>query len=326
MLLVRERIDVVGGLARVVALRLVASYFGMPGPNEPTMMRWMRDVFHYIFADLTNDESVIRDALNSTAELRRHMDAQIALRKSQLLGQPESIVLERLMASQDEMHWPVRSTQVATGNSSPDGHCQKDDVLARLLDLQDTNDPWLDDNAVRRNLGGVIVGAVDTTSKFVTLAIDELLRRPKSLAEARAAALKGDTDAVRRYAWEAVRFNPHHPLQVRYCARDTKIASGQRRSKNIPAGTITYVATLSAMFDPEVFENPREFDAQRKTEYLHFGYGMHSCFGRAINGVQIPELAAALLRLPNLRRAAGKAGQIHYDGPFPDRLILEFDD
>jgi cytochrome P450/glutathione S-transferase len=286
----RRRIDVVNGLARVVPIRLLASYFGMPGPNDPTMMRWMRDVFHYIFADLTNAPSVLQDALASSAELRRHMDAQIALRKSHLNG------------------------------SGKNG-----DVLGRLLAMQDAAHPWLDDNAVRRNLAGVIVGAVDTTSKFVTLAMDELLRRPKSLAEGRDAALGGDIEAVRHFVWEAVRFNPHHPLQVRFCARETPIASGQPRSKNIPAGSSAYVATLSAMFDPEVFKNPAEFSAKRDTEYLHFGYGMHTCFGKYINAVQIPELTAALLRLPKLRRAPGSAGQILYDGPFPNRLVLEFD-
>jgi cytochrome P450 len=82
---------------------------------------------------------------------------------------------------------------------------------------------------------------------------------------------------------------------------------------------------LSAMFDPDVFIEPAVFRADRETEYLHFGYGMHRCFGYAINGVQIPEIGATLLRLPNLRRAPGSAGRIAYDGPFPDRLILEFD-
>ena len=282
------RIDVVNGFARVVPTRLVASYFGMPGPNDPTMMRWMRDIFHYIFADLTNGQDVRLDALNSAVELHKHMDAQIAFRKS----------------------------RSSNGN---------DDVLGRLLALHDEAHPWLDDLAVRRNLAGVIVGAVDTTSKFVTLAIDELLRRPEALAGARDYATKGDIEGVRHYAWEAVRFNPHHPLQVRYCAGATPIAQGQARSKKIPADSSVYVATLSAMFDPDVFTHPEQFNPGRQAEYLHFGYGMHTCFGSAINGVQIPELLAALLRLPNLRRAPGRAGRILYDGPFPNRLILEFE-
>jgi len=39
----------------------------------------------------------------------------------------------------------------------------------------------------------------------------------------------------------------------------------------------------------------------------------------------IRELMAALLRLPNLRRASGGDGRILYEGQFPDRLILKFD-
>ena len=286
----KGRIDVVGGFARVVAMRLVGSYFGIPAPDEPTMMRWMRDVFHDIFANPAADPLVHRDATRASAELRQHMDGVIAQRKAQR-GAPE----------------------------------QPDDVLGRLLALQDEAHTWLDDNGVRRNLGGLIVGAVDTTSKFVTLAIDELLRRPDALAGARRAALAGDVEAVRRYAYEAVRFNPHHPVQARHCGRETELAAGTTRARRIPAGTSVFVGTLSAMFDPAAFPRPKEFHADREAEYLHFGYGLHHCFGLAINGVQIPELVAALLRLPNLRRAAGRAGRVAWDGPFPERLILAFD-
>jgi cytochrome P450 len=284
------KIDVVNGLGRVVATRIVGSYFGIPAPDEPTMMRWMRDIFHDIFANPTSDANVHRDAQRSGAELRQHMDEVIAARKSRL--------------------------------HEPD---QPDDVLGRLLLLQNAEHAWLDDRSVRRNLSGLIVGAVDTTSKFVALAIDELLRRPEVLAGARAAAMAGEMDRVRNYVYEAVRFNPHHPLQVRFCKHETEVAAGTPRARKIPAGSSVFVVTLSAMFDPEVFIEPKIFRADREVEYLHFGYGMHRCFGRAINGVQIPELVATLLRLPNLRRAPGSAGRIAYDGPFPDSLILEFD-
>jgi len=191
--------------------------------------------------------------------------------------------------------------------------------------LQNAEHAWLDDRSVRRNLGGLIVGAVDTTSKFVTLAIDELLRRPAALAGERTAALAGEMQIVRNYAYEAVRFNPHHPVQLRFCKHETELAAGTPRAHKIPAGTSVVVATLSAMFDPEVFIDPAKFRVDRDVEYLHFGFGMHRCFGSAINGVQIPELMAALLRLPNLRRAPGRAGRVAYDSSFPEHLILEFD-
>lgn len=284
------KIDVVNGFARVVATRTVGSYFGFPAPDDATMMRWMRDVFHDIFANPTSDANVHIVAQRSAAELRQYMDQVIATRKSHL-NEPN----------------------------------QPDDVLGRLLLLQNAEHAWLDDNSVRRNLAGLIVGAVDTTSKFVTLAIDELLRRPTALAGAREAAMAGDMQLMRNYVYEAVRFNPHHPLQVRFCKHETELATGTPRARKIAAGSSVFVVTLSAMFDPEVFIDPRMFRADREVEYLHFGYGMHRCFGVAINGVQIPELVASLVQLPNLRRAHGRAGRIAYDGPFPDRLILEFD-
>jgi len=60
------KIDVVNGLARVVAIRTVDCYFGIPAPDEPTMMRWMRDVFHDLFANPGTDAAVHRDALRSS--------------------------------------------------------------------------------------------------------------------------------------------------------------------------------------------------------------------------------------------------------------------
>jgi len=284
------KIDVVNGLARIVAIRVVGSYFGIPAPDESSMKRWMRDIFHALFANPFKDAKVQSDFLRSGAELRAYMDQVIAERKSHL--------------------------------HDPD---QPDDVLGRLLLLQNAENPWLDDRSVRRNLGGMIVGAVDTTSKFATLAIDELLRRPDAFAGLRAAAIAGEIETVKSYVYEAVRFNPHHPVQARHCKHEIEIAAGTSRSRKIPAGTSVFVATLAAMFDPEVFIDPKKFRVDREVEYLHFGHGMHRCFGLAINGVQIPELVATLVRLPNLRRAAGKPGRVAWDGPFPDRLILEFD-
>lgn len=285
------RIDVVEGLSRVVPIRLVESYFGIPAPDDPTMMRWMRTFFYDLFGNVTNDPRVHDDAVQSSSELRRHSDSVIAHRQS-LAGEPN----------------------------------QPDDVLGRLLALQHAGKhPWIDNDFVRRNLAGLIVGTVDTTSKSVTLAIDELLRRPSELANARKAALADDLDTVRAYAYEALRFRPHQPGLLRYCRQETELAGGTLRARRIPAGTTLIAATFSAMFDDEYFSQPNQFRVDRGVDYLHFGHGMHRCFGYYINGVQIPALLSALLRLPNLRHAAGRRGRISYDGPFPDSLILEFD-
>lgn len=284
----RGRIDVVNEYARVVAVRVVATYFGMPGPDEPTMMRWLRDIFHYVFADVTSSAAVRDDAARSGAALRAHMDAVIAQRKA------------------------------APANSAPD------DVLGRLLALQGPENPWLDDDAVRRNLAGMIVGAVDTTSKFLTLALAQLLERPAEAARARTAALAGETETVRRYIYEAGRFSPHTPLLIRYAPRDTALAAGTRRARTIRSGTTLLLGNISAMFDPDGFNEPGSFRIEHDSAALHFGYALHRCLGLDLNSVQIPQLAAGLLQLSNLRRAPGSDGCMRFDGPFPDRLLVEF--
>ncbi len=280
------QIDVVGGYARVVAARVVAQYFGTPGPDEATTMRWMRALFDVVFID---EGPRARQAATITiAEQKPYMEALIATRRA----------------------------EVEAGKPVPD------DVLTRLVAMG-ANEPWLDDDAVRRNVNGLIVGALDTTSKAVAHVVHELLRHPDALAGARDAAVAGDIDTVRDYAWEALRFRPHGPVLERHCKNDTTLGRGRT---HVPAGSVVLVSVLSAMFDKTAFPEPGRLAAGRPLDrYLHFGHGMHTCFGLYINYVQIPELVAGLVRLPGLRRAPGDAGRLVYDGPFPERLVVAFD-
>jgi cytochrome P450 len=184
----------------------------------------------------------------------------------------------------------------------------------------------LDDDGVRRNISGIIVGAVDTNSAALAQALDQLLARPDALAKASQAARAGDVGTVSRFLFEALRFNPQAPGLLRFCRNGATVAAGTTRETKVPAGTTVVLGTLSAMFDPDAFPDPNAFRADRESPpYLHFGHGMHTCYGRPINLVQLPEIAMALLRLDGLRRASGSAGRIVYDGPFPDRLVVAFD-
>ena len=285
---VARRIDVISGLSRVVPMRVLAEFFGTPGPNEQTMMRWMRLLFEEMFLNRANDPAVSRVAASYAIELRDYLTSLIVQRKGELNG-------------------------------------NRDDVLTRLLRMQAEPGESLDDDGVRRNISGLIVGAVDTTSAAVAQAIDQLLDRPKELARAGAAARANDVDLVSKYVFEALRFNPQSTGLLRYCGRGATIAPGSPREARVPPGSTVLLATLSAMFDPRAVAGPDEFRIDRDaSNYLHFGHGMHVCFGRAINLIQIPEIATALLKLDGLRRASGLKGRIAYDGPFPDRCVVEF--
>ena len=87
------------------------------------------------------------------------------------------------------------------------------------------------------------------------------------------------------------------------------------------------MATQSAMMDCLKLKSPRQFRLDRPDyQYMHFGFGLHTCFGQYINRAQITRIVKAVLKRQGLRRAAGQEGQIQYAGPFPVHFVLEFDD
>jgi cytochrome P450 len=286
------QIDVVGGLSRVAAMRLCGFYFDTPGDHEPTMMRWMRAIFRQIFLNLANDPNMAEHAHDASAGLTAYLDARILKRK----------------------------TEISAGQAVPDT------FLCRLLKLQSTAANPFADEVIRRILGGTIVGTVDTNSKAVAQAIDVLLDRPAELRTAHQAALDNDDGLFASYIFEALRFNPQNPFLIRHCEQDYTLAAGTPRETTVHKGSLVIAGTEIAMFDPDVFVDPNSFRVDRPPDkYIHFGHGLHSCFGKHIGQAVIPAIAKELLLCKGLHRAPGADGQIVYDGAFPDRFVVEFD-
>jgi cytochrome P450 len=282
--------DAVAEYSHLVPLGLVARYFGVPGPDPDTMKQWMRSIFWDIFLNPNDDATVSERAQTASAALRPYLVDLVQKRK-------------RALANGDDV---------------------ADDFVGRLLREQ-ASDPTIDDDLVVRNIGGVIVGAVDTQSKAFAQALDQLLRRPAALASAQKAARTDDDAQVRAHVWEGLRFNPHNPALFRTCHEDTVLAAGTPRATRIKKGTQVVALTISAMFDGEAFPRPDEFLADRSLDaYLHFGHGMHTCLGAHINALVLPAMMKPLLLLENLGYASDRA-TLEYEGPFPDRMPLVFD-
>ncbi len=166
----------------------------------------------------------------------------------------------------------------------------------------------LDDDTVRRTLGGMLVGSIDTTASSVakivaTLAADKKLERRVA---AHPAQLEG-------WCWELLRCWPHNPIVRREAATDTVLNSVKVRK-----GDQIIAWTQAAMQDPTVFPRPGLLRPDRPSEsYLHFGGGLHPCAGRLINGFQVPLLVGGILR-----RGLISAGPIGWAGPFPDHFTV----
>jgi Dyp-type peroxidase family len=278
------RIDLVADYTRPVAARVIEELFGVPGPDLETLVRWMRVIFWDIFLNQTDLPDVRAGADRASRELDAYFDELIAEKRR-----------------------------------SPG-----DDTLSRLLAMQRDPDTRLEDEAIKRTLGGIIVGGADSISKTASQSIAWLIDHPEHLETARRAAADGDRRLLERVVFEALRFAPEAPVLLRWCGQDTVVAAGTPRAKTIPAGTLVVVATLSANFDPAVVADPDAFRVDRPDfELMLFGYGQHRCLGWQLNLVELPELASRLLLRGPPRRAEGPKGRMVYEGPFPDHMLIE---
>jgi cytochrome P450 len=282
------RIDV-ADLAKRVPARLFGRWFGTPGPDEDTLIAWTLAIFEDIFVNVKNDPAISAEADKASAALAAHLDEAIAARKA-----------------------------------APNG--KADDVVGRLLAMQGTAATSFSDEEIRVNVIGLVTGFVPTIATAATFALDALLDRPEALAGAQAAARADDDDALRAHVFEAMRLAPQGPGLFRRARTDFEVAEGSMHATKIPAGTLTFAATQSAMLDDDVVEDPEAFRLGRPAHHhLHFGVGLHECFGRFANAMQIPLIAKAVLRRPGLARAPGADGRLVKDGPYPKSLVVTFE-
>ena len=282
------RIDMPPELSQLVPAAIVTDYFGVTGAPDSDLIEWTTLMFRYLFADLSGNPELERDALNAAAACCSVIDRDIANRK-------------------------------ASGET-------KDDVIGRCLVMQAAGLPGMDDVSIRNNLVGLVIGAIPTISRAAVQALEQLLDRPLVLASAEQAALDGNDNLFAAHVFEALRFNPINPIIFRRATRDTTIAAGSFRARRIPKDTMVLASNLSAMFDPLKIESPESFRTDRPWgEYMLWGYGLHGCFGAYINRAVLPAILKPLVTRPGLRRAAGEAGQIETDGTqFPTHFVLEW--
>jgi cytochrome P450 len=180
-----------------------------------------------------------------------------------------------------------------------------DTVVGRLVSAGD-----LDDDAIPRNLVGLVAAWSASVPRAFSLALDVLLDRPPELARVADAAAAGDQRAVATLWLEALRLQPQAPFLIR---------RARKHEQHIAAGDVVVAVTQSGMRDRYVLDQPDGLRLDREpSEYLHFGAGIHRCFGAAISTAQFGALGTELFRGGDVRRA----GPLVWGEAFPERLPL----
>jgi cytochrome P450 len=202
----------------------------------------------------------------------------------------------------------------------------RDDVLGRCLKAQAADPVAFSDDKICASIVGFLLAGLPQPPTVLPKALEQLLRRSKMLGSAQLAARNGDEETVRRYIFEAMRFDPLAPFVPRVAKKEHVLAAGTPRAKKIEVGTHVLVAFASAMMDDRRVRNPRSFNPNRSpNDYMLFGHGLHECFAKRINEKLLPLMLMPLLKRNHLVRARGQDGHLRKQGTFPDRLTVCFD-
>jgi len=265
-----QEIEAINGLTRRVPIALVQEYMGFDGIPPEDIARWSLfnqwDTFHNQPFDGNEDPAAIHA-------------------QTQAVNQELRAYLAELV--------PRRINAIKGGDT-------RDDIVSRLLRMSLPVSVGFPMDRLVRNIGGLLIGTIETTSQAAAQAIQELFRRPEALAKARLVA--NDPGKFDGFAFEALRFDPIAPYLFRRAAQDYVVARTTSRETTIAAGTIVLPLVQSAMFDPSAHAEPLEFRPERSlAKTFHFGFGLHECLGRYIGEVMVPEIVRQVLLRPNAR-------------------------
>lgn len=314
----KGHLDVVQNFTRHVPYLFIKEYLGVPGPNDRIIKKWISDIFADIFTNIFNRKELAEKGETSGQVLMHYLSMHI-----------------------DDLEYKLERGMVLP-----------DTVLVRMIRSKKTH-PWLNNDTIRRNISGLMVGTLETLSKATVKLLEALFQRPvtyahvkslvksisklegekHSLGEERMISRSTDTDhfdMLRRYIDELLRMNPHNPFLLRYCKASYEFQNANQKGNKRPRGRVgkdkwVLLSTYAAQQDPAFLVDPEEVDPMRDFEYLHYGEGLHRCQGARVNAVLLPKMISALVSLADLRPLPGPVGTLKYQGTFPTQWNCTFE-
>ena len=285
------RIDLPATLTRQVPVDMVQQFFGLDGQDPADLIEWsywnQQDAFHNQPFD---GQSAERSAEITTGRERS------GIRLGLFIGR---LVLKRSIA-----------VKLGMGG---------DDPITRLLQISFSDGVKFGVKKVLFNAGGLLIGAVETTSHCVNNVMAELFSRPDALAAAQDAARHEPPEAIDAIALEALRFRPAFPYYFRTCHTTTEVAGDTPFAQIVAPGTIVLAMTHSAMSDPASFADPARFDPKRpQGDNYTFGQGIHECLGRVVAKPMLGEIVRQILLLPDLQAA----GPVEFRSGVPEAFPI----
>lgn len=310
-------IEIVNNYCRMVPAIMVQEYFGLDGIDPKKLLKWsfwnQYNTFHNQPFDLNPKQEFDRIVAIHAECSTELVDYITVLMVRKLLTVK---IKDRILG----MGLKVFNVVRAVFGKQPIE--LKDDIVKRMLRSAFAQQVDFPLTRIGVNAGGLLIGAVETTSQAVAQVIQFFIERPDLLAQVKAASAQSDSTEIDSMVWEALRYVPISPYLFRQMSQDYTIAKGTDRETTIAKGTNVLTLTQSAMFDPYAYENPDEFNPGRNWYHnFNFGFASHDCLGKYIGMAMIPEMVRQVM----LRTDIQATSPMNYkEGPFPEEYNLSW--
>lgn len=310
----KGQLEVAYGYCREVPASLVQDYFGFDHVESKDLIEWsywtQYNSFHNHFFNLRSEKE-------SSYFSQKHDEASKKF-AAYMIG----FILRRTAVATAEKatgFFLLRMLHRLVGSKKYE---LKDDIVTRMVRTCYADELRFSIQRLGLNAGGLLIGAIETTSQAVAQVIQMLLQDPDRCQMAQKAARLESTDEFDGIVWEALRFVPIAPFLFRKTASPYTLAKGTDRETAIPSGTNVLALTQSAMFDSYAFENPDQFIPKRNWyHHFNFGFGSHECLGKYVGMVMIPEMVRQIFLTPNIQ---AKSDINYKNGPFPEEYFLSW--
>jgi cytochrome P450 len=171
-----------------------------------------------------------------------------------------------------------------------------DDLYSRQIARQ-REEGTLDHGALVSMAFLLLLAGHETTANMISLGVVGLLNRPDQLA-----VIKADPGKTPMAVEELLRyFSIVETATARVATEDVEIGG-----VTIKADEGVVISSLSANWDPAIFDDPANLDVERGARHhIAFGYGPHQCLGQNLARTELQIVFDTLFRrIPTLRLAA----------------------
>ncbi len=161
----------------------------------------------------------------------------------------------------------------------------KDDLLSAMIAAEEDGDR-LSTEELCMLAEAILMAGTDTTRNQLGCAMALFAENPEQWA-----ILRANPSLAGRAVEESMRYLGAVRSTVRYASEDLVF-----NDVVFPEGTIVSVHLAGANRNPDRFEHPSDFDitAERQSQHLTFGSGIHHCLGAALARAELQEALTVL--------------------------------